>query len=187
MTAFVSESNMNRQLILYIAVTIDGFIARENGAIDWLDPFEASGNDYGYREFIAGIDTVIMGRKTYEQILTFNEFPYPDQKCYVLTRRPEAFDDHRVQFYSGSAGALMKEIRKTTGAGVWLIGGAEVAQGFLREDLIDSYIISIIPVLLGSGIRLFDDGKPEMAVKFVDGKSYDDGIVQVSYERLRPS
>src|SRR5512136_2254475 len=116
----------NRQVILYIATSLDGYIARNNGDISWLSKVERQGEDYGYGDFIKTVDTVIMGRKTYEKVLTFGGvFPHRDRKCYVFSRTRRGKDEN-VEFYSGPIDELIAEIRKSEGLNIFCDGGAEV-------------------------------------------------------------
>jgi dihydrofolate reductase len=142
-----------RKITLYIAESLDGYIARENGQIDWLTPFEGRGEDYGYSEFIGTVDTVVMGRATYDQVKTFGDFPYKGKTCYVLSRALKGRDEH-VEFIGGDVFAWVRRLKAQPGAGIWLVGGARAAEAFFRERLIDEYILSIVPVVLGAGIPL---------------------------------
>jgi dihydrofolate reductase len=173
----------NKQVVLYIAMSLDGYIAKENDDISWLSIVEAPPEDYGYSEFIKTIDTVIMGRKTYDKVLSFDiEFPHKDRKCYVLSRSKTGQDEN-VTFYNGSFSELIAKLKQEDGGNIFCDGGAEVILELMKENLIDQYIISIIPILLGGGIRLFKEGYPEHQLKLVDSKSFPTGLIQVSYEK----
>lgn len=172
-----------RKVVLYIAQSLDGYIARADGDIGWLSSVEREGEDYGYGEFMESVDTVIMGRKTYEKVLSFGiGFPHRDKKCYVLsgTRRE---DDGNVKFYSGDAAELVRSIRGQEGKDIFIDGGAEVVREFAAADLIDEYVISIIPVLLGGGIRLFKETSRETKLRLAGSRAYESGLVQLKYER----
>lgn len=169
-------------MTLYIGASLDGYIARQNDDIEWLTQFDQADQDYGYAEFMVSIDTVIMGRTTYDQVLTFAEWPYSKEKCYVMTSRPDA-DDDRVEFRSGDPAELIAEIRAKQGGGIWLIGGSQLVHQFLSKDLVDRYIISIVPILLGSGKPLFRPGRPQVRLKLVKSESFSTQLVQLTYER----
>lgn len=175
----------DKKVILYIAISLDGYIARENSDISWLSVVEKTGEDYGYSEFIEGIDTVIMGRKTYEKVMSFGiEFPHSDKKCYVLSRTKTG-EDENVEYYSDTLEKLITNLKNTEGKDIFIDGGAEVVNEFLKNSMIDELVISIIPIFLGSGIRLFKDGRPEQILKLIDTKSFSTGLVQLTYERLK--
>jgi len=177
--------NENRKVVLYIAESLDGFIAKEDNDISWLSIVEKTNEDYGYNDFVNTIDTVIMGRKTYEKVLSFGiEFPHKFKKCYVLSRTLEGTNEN-VQFYDGNINELIKILKSESGKSIFVDGGAEVVREFRNENLIDEYIISIIPVLLGKGIRLFKDADMENKLKLIESKVFDSGLVQLRYERLR--
>lgn len=171
-----------RKVKVYIAVSLDGYIAHSDGNIDWLDSVARPDEDYGYAAFIETIDTVIMGRKTYEKVLSFGgEFPHAGRDCYVLTRT-ERVPDGQVHFYSGTAGELLDQIRRQPGKDIFIDGGSEAIDFFRKKDLIDSYTVSIIPILLGEGIPLFKESKKERPLKLVEATTFDSGLVQLTYE-----
>ncbi len=170
-----------RRVILYIAASLDGYIARENGDIDWLSGFQGSDEDYGYGSFMQTIDTVIMGRRTYEQVRGFDmDFPYKSEKCFVFSRSREGADEY-AEYYGGLAERLVRELRSKSGKSIFLVGGAELIREFQEKRLIDEYVISIIPVLLGGGIRLFGDSGIEERLKLQGARSYGSGLVQIRY------
>ena len=172
-----------RKVVLYIAQSLDGYIARADGDIGWLSTVEREGEDYSYSEFIESVDTVIMGRKTYDKVLSFGiEFPHRDKKCYVLSRTKRE-PDGNVQFYSGDAAELIRSIRNGEGKDIFIDGGAEVVREFAAVDLIDEYTISIIPVLIGGGIRLFKETGREIMLRLTSSRAYESGLVQLKYER----
>lgn len=175
-----------RKVILYIATSLDGYIAREDGDIGWLSMVEAPGEDYGYGEFIKTVDTVIMGRKTYDKVLSFGiEFPHKNKECYVITRQHRP-PEGNIIFYNGDMGELIKTLKGKEGKDIFIDGGAQVVNELMKLDLIDEYVISVIPIFLGSGIRLFEDNRPQMSLKFKDSRHFSSGLVQVSYERINP-
>jgi dihydrofolate reductase len=176
--------HQKRKVVLYIAQSLDGYIAREDNDISWLSVVEQENEDYGYGDFIKSIDTVIMGRKTYEKVLSFGiEFPHKDKKCYVLSKTLEG-SDRNVQFYNGYVDDLIRKLRNEEGNGIFIDGGAEVVREFRSRNLIDEYIISIIPILLGKGIRLFKETDMDNNLKLIDNKAFSSGLVQLKYERI---
>ena len=175
----------HRELILYIAASLDGYIARPDGDIGWLSSVEAPGEDYGYADFVKTVDTVIMGRKTYEKVLEFGiPWPHAGRKCYVLSKTRTG-NDENVEFFNGDIGDLVAQIRRALGMNIYCDGGADVVHALMRSDLIDRYVISIIPVLLGDGIPLFKPGRPEQALTLVHSVAFPTGLVQLHYERKK--
>ncbi len=174
---------MDAPLSLFIAMSLDGYIAGRNDDIDFLSMVEEPGEDYGYSEFTQSIDTVVMGRKTYEKVLSFGlEFPHRNRKCYVFSSSRTGTDDN-VEFYSGPPDKLIEKIRGGTGKGIYCDGGANLVQQMINLDLMDQYIISIIPVILGSGIRLFEEASATIKLKLMYSRSYPSGLVQLCYRR----
>jgi dihydrofolate reductase len=146
-------------VILYIAMSLDGYIARLDGAVDWLDGVEGEG-DNGYGEFYSQVGTVVMGRKTYEEVLKLtNEFPYAGKNCYVLSRQSQESTSH-VTFTDEDPETLVPRLKKDSDGYVWLVGGGQLVQQFLEKKLIDDLELYIIPKLIGEGIPLFPDGTP---------------------------
>ncbi|MBT2680273.1 dihydrofolate reductase [Bacillus sp. ISL-35] len=146
-------------VILYIAMSLDGYIARADGAVDWLDDVEGDG-DNGYGEFYSQVGTVIMGRKTYEEVLKLtDEFPYAGKDCYVLTRQSQESNSH-VTFTDEDLETLVSNLKEVSNGYVWLVGGGQLVKQFLEKKLIDEVELYIIPKLIGEGIPLFPDGTP---------------------------
>lgn len=174
---------MPKKLILYIATSIDGYIARRNGDLDWLDAMHIVGEDYGYHAFIATIDTVIVGRKTYEKVLDMGfEYPHKDKVSYVITRNSKP-QEGNIHFYSGDLGDLVSKLKQEAGGNIYCDGGAEIVNALMNKHLIDEYIISIIPIFLGEGIRLFKGDFLEQKLELLSCKSFPSGLVQVHYKK----
>ncbi|MFZ3384709.1 MAG: dihydrofolate reductase family protein [Candidatus Methanoperedens sp.] len=174
---------MPNKIILYIATSLDGFIARKDGSIDWLSPYENGQEDYGYKDFLKTVGIVIMGNTTYKQVLTFGEFPYRGKDCFVFTRNKENRKDENVTFVSKNAKDFVSQLSESKN--IWLVGGASIIDEFLKFDLIDEFIITIIPILLGEGIPLFNGRSNETKLKLIDVKKFDPGLVQLYYKRKR--
>lgn len=173
---------MSRKVILYIAMSLDGYIAKENDDLGFLKTVERPGEDYGYYDFIKNIDTVIMGRKTYDMVMGFGiPFPHKDKKCYVLTRTKSGSDDN-ITYYNGSLNKLMEELRAGDGKDIFIDGGAQIVQELLRLGQLDRLIISIIPVLLGAGISLFKNGLPASQLQLSRSITFPSGLVQLWYD-----
>ncbi|WP_066894428.1 dihydrofolate reductase family protein [Clostridium nigeriense] len=171
---------MNRKVILYIAVSLDNYIARENGEVDWLmgdgsNPEE----DNGYEDFYKNIDVVIMGKSTYDQVMDWGDYPYKNCESYVYTRK-EVKNNKYVKFTNESPNKLISKLKGKQGKDIWIVGGADIVDLFLKEDLIDEFIIATIPTILGKGIPLFKENNNEIKLKLKESKIFD-GIVQNHY------
>lgn len=176
-----------RKLSLFIATSLDGYIAKDNDNLDFLKLVEKEGEDYGYAEFTVNIDTIILGRKTYDWVLReigTSHYDNGDRDVYVITRSPRP-DSGRTKFYSGSLTGLIQQLRSQNGKDIYCDGGAEIVNELIKSDLIDEYIISIVPVLLGSGVRLFKSERPEQVLELVETKTFDTGLTQLRYIRKR--
>lgn len=161
--------------ILYIAISLNGYIAKEDGSVDWLSSFN---EDYGYEKFLSTIDTIIMGRKTYQQVLTFGEWPYKGIRTYVFTHQ-KLKNDNNVEFASGEIIQTINKIKKQSNKNIWLVGGAELITEFVKQQLIDEYQIFIMPVFLGSGISLLSEAVEINFKNFTKSKSYKSGVVEL--------
>ena len=170
------------QFVLYIATTLDGYIARPDGRIDWLNSFEAGEEDYGYSAFYATIDALIMGATTYEQVLGFGDWVYAGKRSYVLTQRPLTSDRDDIVFVNGGLEAVLKAIHAAGYQRVWIVGGGNVASQFMAQRLIDEYIIAILPIILGDGFALYQS-VPEQRLRLIDATSYPTGAVVLRYQQ----
>lgn len=160
---------MDRKVVLFIATSLDGYIATENDSLDWLFKVDGEG-DNGYSEFIKTIDTVILGRRTYDWIMDneLGEFPYQNQKCYVFSNTTLE-NNENVEFVNEDISSFISNIKKTSGKNIWIVGGGELVYYFIKEKLIDEYIITIAPTIIGKGIPLFKriDVEVELELKNV--------------------
>jgi len=173
-----------RKIKLYIATSIDGYIASKDGSIDWLnDPtWELPGEDFGYTDFMQSIDTTLMGNKTYQQVIGFDvPWPYSDYRNIVFTRKETALDS-KVEFHTGDIPQYVKALKTESGKDIWLIGGSEINGILLDAGLIDEIRLTMIPIVLGNGIPLFSNASSQQKFKQVESKSYPNGMVQLRYE-----
>ena len=168
-----------RKIILFIASSLDGYIAKNDGNVDWLP---VSGSS-GYDDFYKSIDTVIMGKTTYDQILTFGAYPYPDKKSYVFTRNSDHKKDGDIQFVN-DVEKLTKNILSNPGMNIWLVGGSKIISNFMNLGFIDEIIITIIPTVLGNGIPLFVDIQKEAKFELIKTTDYDT-LVELHYKILK--
>jgi dihydrofolate reductase len=169
------------QVILYIAASLDGYIAGPNGEIDWLSLVDREGEDYGYNDFYESVDAIISGSKTYELASSFSEWPYPNKPTFVFTRRRLKSERDDVFFLSDEVDQTMKKIEAQGYGRVWLLGGGQLVRSFLQHGLIDEYIISIIPTILGGGIPLFPPTSPQQKLELISSQRYESGLVQLHY------
>lgn len=168
-----------RRIRLFIASSLDGYIARSSGDIDWL----FTDQDYGYDEFFAEIDTVIMGRKTYEQILTFGEYPYSGKQGFVFSKTWQERTDQNVEFVGENLVEFVQNLRQSQGGDIWLIGGGGVIQFFIQHGFLDELILAVHPIILGDGIPLIvKDPSLETKLELKAVKPYQTGLVQLFYD-----
>jgi dihydrofolate reductase len=172
-----------RKLSLFIAMSLDGYIAKPNDDLDFLSIVQKDGEDYGYQRFISTVDTVILGRKTYDWVIRHAEFPHTDKATYVISKTPRS-DVGKISFYTGNLEQLVNKLKHEPGKGIFCDGGSEIINQLMQADLIDEYIISVVPVLVGEGTRLFKDGRPEHRLQFLSSTSFDSGLTQLRYERI---
>src|SRR5690606_37908899 len=174
-----------RKLSLFIAMSLDVYIAKPNDDLSFLDLVEKEGEDYGYTAFTSSIDTLIIGRRTYDYVVKHvgaSHYDNWDRDVYVITKteRPAL---GRTTFYTGNVQELVQRLKAQSGKNIYCDGGAEVINELLKHDLIDEFIISIIPVLVGGGTRLFKEGVPELILEHVETKTFDAGLTQLHYRR----
>ncbi|MGF0032252.1 dihydrofolate reductase family protein [Bariatricus sp. SGI.154] len=175
-----------RKVILYIAISLDGYIADKNGKVDWLNEYgsdeDMEGAD-GYSLFLKKVDTVVMGYNTYHQIVTElspEQWVYEGLKSYVITHN-KIPSNSEIMFVNSSPGDLIKNLKKESGKDIWICGGANIINQLMQEELIDRFHISVIPTILGNGIKLFDEIDNEVKLDFVQTRS-GNGIVELVYE-----
>jgi dihydrofolate reductase len=165
------------QLVLYIALSLDGYIARTSGEVDWL----FTDQDYGYEDFYATCDRLIMGRNTYKQIQFWGDYPYPDKQGFVFSRTIQHDRDENVNFIAGDLVSFIKNLKLQDGKDIWLVGGAAIAKTCLKNNLVDRFILSIHPIILGEGIALFPQTLPTLSLKLEHSKTFETGLVQLTY------
>ncbi len=174
------------QTILYIAMSLDGYIADINGGVSWLSGQDINDQNPGsYPDFLETIDTIIMGSKTYEQIITElspQVWVYKGKKTYVVTYKTPSLERPEVKFTKESIDDVIRKLKDQPGKDIWICGGASIVNQLLKADLIDSFRITIIPTLLGDGIRLFEKFGSEKKLTLVDTLTYN-GMVELIYRR----
>jgi dihydrofolate reductase len=179
---YKTEMTTERKVILYIAVSLDGYIAKPNDNLSFLSIVQKDGEDYGYSDFVKSVDTVILGRKTYEWVMSHvPEFHHADRNSFVITRTPRP-SIGKTHFYTGNLKELISRLKSEEGKNIFCDGGAEIVNELLKEGLIDEFIISIIPILVGDGTKLFKDGRPEQKLELISVKQFDKGLTQLHYK-----
>ena len=178
---------MPLKVSVYIAASLDGFIARKNGDLDWLPTPTEGGKDFGYAEFMSTIDCIVMGRNTFEKVLTFGDWHY-DKKVIVLTSKkltlaPELTE--KVEALHLSPRELIRELEQRRVRHIYLDGGATI-QRFLRERLVDEMTITTIPILIGEGLPLFGALEKDIKLELLETRSFPNGFVQKKY-KMSPS
>jgi dihydrofolate reductase len=174
---------MPRKVIIYIASSVDGFIAGPGDNLDFLSIVHKEGEDYGYHAFISSVDTVIMGRRTYDWVTARVEFPHATKETYIFTRTPKPSQGN-ITFYSGDPVVLVSELKTRSGQHIFCDGGSAIIHLLLKAQLIDELIVSVVPILLGEGTPLFKEGLPGHKLQLLSLKSFDTGLIQLHYQVL---
>jgi len=171
----------NRKVVLYIAMSLDGYIAGPDDDLSFLSVVEKEGEDYGYGNFTAGVDTIIMGRKTYDWVMKqVPEFPHADKETFIITRTEKPTSGN-IHFFTGNLSDLIEKLKNKPGKTIFIDGGAEVVHSLLTQNLIDEMIISVIPNLVGAGTTLFKPGRTFKNLQLMGCKPFEKGLVQLHY------
>src|ERR1700682_150792 len=172
-----------RNVVLGLGISLDGYIARLNGAVDFL----FMPKDYSMAVFFAIIDTAIMGRKTFDVAMKMGGggVTGSSMKNYIFSRSQPAGERGGVVFVNKTPAAFIRELRKRPGKNIWLMGGGELARDFLKADLVDELYLGIVPVLLGEGVPLFPSGFPQRDFTLAENKTYSKGLIALRYKRRR--
>lgn len=181
---------MKPKVSVFIATSLDGYIARSDGSIDWLDAANAAvpeGEDFGYNALMETVDALIMGRNSYEKVLSFNSWPYGDTPVTILSRNPIAFPEglpKTVQHSSEKPTDLCERMSREGINHIYVDGGNTI-QRFLAAGLVDELTITVIPVILGDGLSLFGSTTSDLLLTCVGAKAYEFGFVQLKYTILK--
>jgi len=170
-----------RKVVLGVGISLDGYIARPDGSVDFL----FMPKDYSMAAFFKRIDTAVMGRKTYDVAMKLGggSMSSPGMKSYVFSRLLVAGERGEVTVVSKTPKQFVEELRKKKGKDIWLMGGGELAREFLREDLVDELYLGIVPVLIGEGIAAFPSGFPQREFALAENKTFSQGLIALRYER----
>ena len=175
-----------RKISLYIAASLDGYIAKLDGSIKWLEEFpNPEKSDFGYANFLNEVDTILMGGKTYRQVLTFGEWPYQDKECYVFSRHGTMESDGKVVFVKNNIVEFVRALKNRDGKVIWLIGGGEINNILLCHGLVDEIILTYVPVMLGSGISISGTVEMEEYFKPIRSETFKNGMIQLTFERQK--
>jgi dihydrofolate reductase len=164
-------------------MSLDGYIAKTDNSLDFLSIVEQEGQDYGYSDFVKSIDTIIIGRKTFDKVNSMGfEYPHKDKEVYIISRTSRP-DNETFKYYTDSLKELILKLKCRPGKNIYCDGGAEIVNELLRDNLIDEFFISVIPIMLGNGIPLFNKGRPELKLRLITTSHFDKGLVQLHYIR----
>jgi dihydrofolate reductase len=186
----MKEDHARPECAVFVGVSLDGFIARPNGDLDWLMGEGGSDSaEYGYNEFIAGIDAIVMGRKTFEKVLMFDKWYYGNKRVVVLSSQPLDLSSAQarggvVEQMAGSPAEIVSKLAASGGRHLYVDGGVTIQQ-FLRAGLIHRLIISRLPVLIGEGIPLFGSLPRDIHLSHIATRTYPGGMVQSEYRIVR--
>ena len=174
-----------KKIILYIAASLDQRIAEPDGSLEWLTGFpNPEKTDYGYKELLSSVDTVIMGGRTYREIMKMDViWPYPKQMTYVVSRNEWEISE-KISFITENIIETITELRNQEGKDIWLAGGGELTSMLLEADLVDEMQICYFPVILGKGIPLFLEQTKESKWKIIKTKVYDSGVLKIDYQKF---
>ena len=170
-------------IVYYVAASLDGFIGTLEGGFDWLASFEGRDEDHGYAAFYSTVDAVLVGGRTYDACLKHGEWPFAGKRCFVLTKQAREKTRPEATFTDLDPVGLAQALQQQGSARAWLLGGGELAGSFRDAGLIDEYIISHVPVILGDGVPIFGYSTGREALELVGSKAYPDGVVQNHYRR----
>jgi dihydrofolate reductase len=171
-----------RPVILYITASLDGLIAEPGGGMGWLDAASAADTDFGYVDFYASIDTMLMGSTTYEFLLRETEvFPHADREVFVLTSRDLPVAAESVSLMHHDAAAFVRELKQRRGGPIWLVGGGKLNRSLLDAGLIDELRLFVQPVVLGNGVPLFAEPHSRAQLTLETTREWPLGIVELRY------
>jgi len=176
---------MDIRLSVFIAMSLDGYIARLNGKLDWLEinSDKSKAEDFGYQTFVSRVDCIVMGRNTFEKVVSFPEWPYHNKRVIVLSRRWNQIPDQFVglaELYSGKVELLTVELQNQGVKHVYVDGGITI-QSFIQQRLLSDITITTVPIILGKGLPLFGTTREDQNLQLENTQSFPSGFVQASY------
>lgn len=170
-----------RKLISFIATSLDGYIATKSESLDWLFKVEGE-DDNGYSEFYETVDTILMGRKTYDWILNqeTEDFPYNNKECFVFSRSVNG-ENKNVKFVNEDIVDFTNKLKNEEGKNIWIVGGGELLHPFIKEKLVDEIILTVAPTIIGTGISLFKEGNYQLELSLKGTRRFNQ-FVELHYE-----
>jgi dihydrofolate reductase len=168
-----------RDVTYFVACSLDGFIATIDDRFDWL----FTDDDYGFTEFYRSVDCVVMGRRTFDTALAFEEYPYAKKKAYVFTRRGTESPIPEAQFVNEDPARFVKRLKQEAGGRIWVVGGGIIATALMQVGLVDELVLTIHPISLGQGVPLFAPHGTRSGWKLQSNKVHHNGLVQSTYRR----
>lgn len=171
------------EIVLYIAMSLDGFIATKDGGVDWLSNVDDEQEDYGYAAFYDTVDALLMGSHTYQQILGFGDWPYSGKQSYVMTSRTLPCERQDVSLIANDIKGSVEYLEAQQHQRIWLVGGGQLVSSFHQHELIDEYQLFVIPVTLGEGIPLFTGPETLQQLELEYFRGYPKGVVELHYTR----
>lgn len=180
---------MERKVVLYISMSLDGFIATNDDDLSWLSIAQKEGLDYGYAAIQERSDTYIVGRKTYDIVLGLTGGVFEQANlfdCYVITRQQKE-SENGVSFFNGNIETLINELKSKDGKDIYCDGGGQIVKLLMEKNLIDEYIITVMPIVLGDGKLLFIGGNQKIDIELVKSEQFETGVVQLHYKKLADS
>lgn len=176
------------EVVYYVAASLDGYIATPDGGVDWLDPLQGGGEDYGFKELYASVDGLLMGSGTYEFALKQGGWQAPDKPSWVFTHRKLPLAHPSVTLTADEPRDVVQQLEAKGLDRLWLMGGGQLAASFRVAGLITRYMIAIVPILLGAGIPLFADADGSDSLELLEAQTYPSGIVMLTYQpRAEPA
>lgn len=171
------------EIILYTACSLDGFIAPEDGTLDWLErpEFRLESEDFGYASLLNGTEVLVMGRTTYDQVAAFGQWPYPEKRVVVFSHREIAHVPEGVSTTSQAPEEWLKNVQAGLSGNIWLVGGGLLNRGFWEADLVDRLIVTFLPVVLGAGRPLFSGARTSRPLQLIRQQAWPNGMVQLEY------
>jgi len=168
-----------KKIILYIAQSLDGFVATKDKSVEWLDPY--FDEQYDYEDFMKSIDTVVQGNTTYQQFKP----KYEGKASFVFSQHPEKYSVEGTTFVKGSPREFIEGLDEDKHQNIWLVGGPMLLSEFLNEGLVDEFIIFTMPVLLGEGIHLFQKLKTPPKLSLLKTEKYKNGVIETHFKHLQ--
>lgn len=172
------EKRIMPKVVLFIATSLDGYIARSDGTVDWL----FHDDDYGYTDFMNSLDTVVMGLKTWVQAKSFEDIPFAGKQVFVFSYSQSNSTETRIRFVQGPPTTVISEIRRNSQKDIWLVGGGQLIQQFIANNLVDEFRLFVHPIILGQGIPLFTQQSKQTDLSFVSSKPFSSGLVELRYQ-----